>query len=127
MYGPLILCKPMDHVFNRPFIVMWQLSRSPPTCLLTCVDSSLPLIAPHDGDDGDDDDQSFPESWKAELDLSILEGNDMFRECFLLHRTTRSVFALDSLVEMGEENIPNPFLRAGSILTGNFGHVSHLR
>lgn len=65
--------------------------------------------------------ESFPESWKAELDLSILEGNNMFRECFLLHRTTRSVFALDSFVEMGEENIPHPLLRAGSIMTGNFG------
>lgn len=48
----------------------------------------------------------------------------MFRECFLLHRTTRSVFALDSFVEMGEENIPHPLLRAGSMLTGNFGRVS---
>lgn len=48
----------------------------------------------------------------------------MFRECFLLHRTTRSVFAMDSFVEMGEDNIPHPLLRAGSIMTGNFGRVS---
>ncbi|CAN0400435.1 unnamed protein product, partial [Hapterophycus canaliculatus] len=65
--------------------------------------------------------ESFPESWKAELDLSILEGSGMFRECFLLHRTTRSVFAMDSFVEMGEGNIPNPWLRAGSKMMGNFG------
>lgn len=48
----------------------------------------------------------------------------MFRECFLLHRTTRSVFAMDSFVEMGEDNIPHPLLRAGSKMTGNFGRVS---
>ncbi|CAN0227947.1 unnamed protein product [Ectocarpus sp. 12 AP-2014] len=65
--------------------------------------------------------ESFPESWKAELDVSILEGNGIFRECFLLHRTTRSVFAMDSFVEMGEGNIPNPVLRAASKMSGNFG------
>lgn len=68
--------------------------------------------------------QSFPEEWRAELDLSILEGNRMFRECFMLHRTTKSVFAMDSLVEMGEANIPHPVLQAGSKMAGNFGRVS---
>lgn len=48
----------------------------------------------------------------------------MFRECFMLHRTTKSVFAIDSLVEMGEANILHPLLRAGSIMAGNFGRVS---
>lgn len=53
-----------------------------------------------------------------------MEGNPMFRECFMLHRTTKTVFAMDSFVEMGEANIPHPLLRAGSIMSGNFGRVS---
>lgn len=48
----------------------------------------------------------------------------MFRECFMLHRTTKTVFAMDSLVEMGEANIPHPVLQAGSKMAGNFGRVS---
>lgn len=42
----------------------------------------------------------------------------------MLHRTTKSVFAMDSLVEMGEANIPHPVLQAGSKMAGNFGRVS---
>lgn len=68
--------------------------------------------------------QSFPEEWRSELDMSILEGNDIFRECFMLHRATKSVFAMDSLVEMGEDNIPHPILQAGFKMAGNFGRVS---
>ncbi|CAM9145629.1 unnamed protein product [Ascophyllum nodosum] len=64
--------------------------------------------------------ESFPEEWRSELDLSIMEGNRIFRECFILHRATKSVFAMDSLIEMGEENIRNPVLRAGAKMTGNF-------
>lgn len=67
--------------------------------------------------------QSFPEEWKAELDVSILEGNRMFRECFMLHRSTKTVFAMDSFMQMGEANIPHPLLRAGSRMAGNFGRV----
>lgn len=33
---------------------------------------------------------------------------------------------MDSFVEMGEDNISNPLLRAGSKLAGNFGRVSAL-
>lgn len=56
--------------------------------------------------------------------MSILEGNDIFRECFILHRATKSVFAMDSLVEMGEDNIPHPVLQAGFKMAGSFGRVS---
>ncbi|CAM9378711.1 unnamed protein product [Laminaria digitata] len=45
----------------------------------------------------------------------------MFRECFMLHRSTKTVFAMDSLVQMGEANIPHPLLRAGSRMAGKFG------
>lgn len=31
---------------------------------------------------------------------------------------------MDSFVEMGEDNIPHPLLRAGSKMAGNFGRVS---
>lgn len=68
--------------------------------------------------------QSFPEEWKAELDMSILEGNSLFRECFMLHRTSKTVFAMDSLVEMTKEHMPHPLLQAGSMMAGTFGRVS---
>lgn len=48
----------------------------------------------------------------------------MFRECFMLHRATRSVFAIDGFVNLQAANIPNPILRAAFTAAGLYGRVS---
>lgn len=42
----------------------------------------------------------------------------------MLHRSTKSVFAMDSLLEIGEGNIEHPALRTSSIVARNLGRVS---
>lgn len=67
--------------------------------------------------------QSFPEEWRGELDLCILQANPWFRESFMLHRASKTVFALASITEMTDANFEHPLLRRIARMTGYMDSV----
>lgn len=70
--------------------------------------------------------QTMPEEWLGELDLCVMEANPLLRECFMYHRSTKTVFAMDSLVYLQPEHVSNAFLGTVLTMAGMYGRVSTL-
>ncbi|CAM9829483.1 unnamed protein product [Discosporangium mesarthrocarpum] len=64
---------------------------------------------------------AFLEECSGELDVAILDGSTVFRECFLLHKPTRSVFAIDSFNHFTDYNIKSPVTKVIMQAMGTFG------
>ncbi|CAM9286879.1 unnamed protein product [Choristocarpus tenellus] len=62
--------------------------------------------------------------WRRDLDLALLEGSKVFRECFLLHRPTQTVFTMDSFNHITDKNILSPVSRMILQALGTFGRPS---
>jgi hypothetical protein len=53
---------------------------------------------------------ALPENWSRELELAVLEGSPLFRECYLLHRASKTVFSIDSFNMIAEEHTASRYV-----------------
>lgn len=53
-----------------------------------------------------------------------MEASPFLRECFLYHRSTKTVFSMDSLVLLTPEEVPNPMAQKAFAIMQGFNTVS---
>mmetsp|Transcript_18566 Transcript_18566/g.26179 ORF Transcript_18566/g.26179 Transcript_18566/m.26179 type:complete len:274 (+) Transcript_18566:44-865(+) len=51
--------------------------------------------------------ENLPSNWLDELSFSVLNGSYLLKECFLLHKESKTIFTIDSFSIIGEQHIGN--------------------
>lgn len=66
----------------------------------------------------------LPREWNNEFDVAVLNGCSIFKECYWLHKPTRTVFSIDSFNQITEEFIGNSIGQKSMEILGTFGTPS---
>lgn len=67
--------------------------------------------------------KSLPKEWLDELDFCIYNWGLLVREVYVLHRSTKVLLAMDTFVDLHEQEVPNPMLRMIFKSLNIFGQV----